>query len=162
MMESKKKGRVRSKSNQGFTLIEVVAVLIILGILGVVVVSRMSSTSTYGVKSQAEVLKSHIRYAQTMAMGTGTIWGIDVDDSKRYYLFKGTTANMVILPGADSNPVILKANEPSLSTGTVRFNGKGSPVNADGILIDDYTIFKVSMGGEEEEIKITRNTGFIP
>jgi prepilin-type N-terminal cleavage/methylation domain-containing protein len=156
MMETKQKERVRSKSNQGFTLIEAIAVLIILGILGVVIASRVSSTSTYSVKSQAEVLKSHIRYAQTMAMSTGIIWGINIPDSKQYFLFRGTVATPVILPGADSNPVVLEANGPSLSTGTVRFDGKGSPVVG-------YTpSFTVTMGGETETINITQNTGFIP
>lgn len=156
MMETKQKGRVRSKSNQGFTLIEVIAVLIILGILGVVIATRVSSTSTYSVKSQAAAFKSHIRYAQTMAMGTDSIWGITVSDSKHYFLFKGNESTMVVLPGAESNQVELKADEPSfLSTGTVRFDGKGSPI------VGDTPSFTVAMGEEKEVINITQNTGFI-
>jgi len=161
MMETKQKERVRSKSNQGFTLIEVIAVLIILGILGVVIASRTSSTSTYSVKSQAEAFKSHIRYAQSRAMATDSIWGITVSDDKHYSLFRVKVDNStvtVLLPGADSNPVVLKEDEPSLSpsSGTISFDGKGSPIVG-------YTpSFTVSMGGETETINITQNTGFIP
>lgn len=166
MMEAKQKRRARSESSQGFTLIEVVAVLIILGILGVVIVSRVSSTSVYSVKSQAEVLKSHIRYAQTMAMGTGIVWGINIPNSKQYFLFRDNdTTNTVILPGADNNPVVLEAKEPSLSTGTIRFDGKGTPVDPSGNSITTVpaaTIVVSMTGAPSETIIITRNTGFIP
>lgn len=155
-MQLKENIKKRIRNNRGFTLIEVIAVLITIGIIAVVIVSRGSSTSTYSVKSVAAALKSHIRYAQTMAMSTNSIWGINVSDNKHYSLFRGTTATTVILPGADSNPVELGAKEPSLSIGTVSFDGKGSPVAG-------YTpSFTVSMDGETEAINITQNTGFIP
>ena len=165
-MKTKQTERVQSKSSQGFTLIEVIAVLIILGILGVVVASRVSSTGAYSVKSQAEVLKSHIRYAQTMAMGTGIIWGINISDSKQYSLFRDNdTTKTVVLPGANSNPVVLEANGPSLSTDTIRFGGKGAPVDVigDSIQTIPAATVTVSMTGvPSETITITRNTGFIP
>lgn len=164
-MEANQKERDRSINTGGFTLIEAIAVLIILGILGVVIASRVSSTSTYSVKSQAEALKSHIRYAQAMAMGTGSVWGINLS-SKQYSLFRdNVTTSTVILPGAESNPVVLEENGPSLSTGTIRFNGYGAPVDESGASITTIpaATVTVSMTGEPDEIiTITRNTGFIP
>lgn len=146
----------------GFTLIEVVAVLVILGILAVVVANRATSTSTYSVRSQAAALKSHIRYAQTRAMATESIWGITIS-AKQYALFRDDdTTKTVMLPGAESNPVVLKANEPSLSSGAIRFDGKGRPVDTGGAPISGDTTFTVSMAGETETITITQNTGFIP
>jgi prepilin-type N-terminal cleavage/methylation domain-containing protein len=150
------KKNIPGKNNLGFTLIEVIAVLIILGIIGVVIISRTSSNVIYSVKSQADILKSHIRYAQTMAMNTGIIWGINITGGKTYALFRDDdTTKTVLLPGVNSNPVVLESDDPSLSAGTVRFDEKGSP-------IDGGASFTVSKAGETETITITPNTGFIP
>ena len=153
-MQLKEIIKKRIRNNRGFTLIEAIAVLITIGIIAAVVVSRVSSTSTYSVKSVAAALKSHIRYAQTMAMSTNSIWGINISDSKHYSLFRGTTATTVVLPGADSNPVALEANAPSLNPSTVSFDGNGSPVAG-------YTtpFTTVTMGGETEPIKLHRIRG---
>lgn len=153
--------RDRQKNCRGFTLIEVIAVLIILGIVAAVIVSRMTTTASYSIKSQAEVLKGHIRYAQSLAMATDSIWGINISDSKQYSLFKGTTGTTVILPGAGSNPVVLDAAGPSLSTGIIYFGSRGRPVDALGNSITPAPI-TVSMTGEPNEvINIEANTGFI-
>ena len=72
----------------GFTTIEVIAVLIIVGVIAAVVVSRFTGTSTYSVPSVAEQLKNHLRYAQTRAMNSNVIWGIHFIDSTHYTIFK--------------------------------------------------------------------------
>ena len=154
MMKTAEIMRDRLKNSKGFTLIEVIAVLVILTIVSAVILSRGSSTGDYDVKSRAEAIKSHIRYAQSQAMATGSILGIYIQDSKHYYLFKGTTATMVSLPGADSNPVFLGTSGPSLSTGTISFDAMGAPSGVASVT--------VSMSGVPSElITITQNTGYI-
>ena len=165
-MAHRQKEKAQTAGNQGFTLIEVIAVLIVLGVLGVVIVSQMSSTSMFSVKSQADALKGHIRYAQTMAVGTGVIWGINISHSKQYSLFRDNdVTKIVVLPGADTNPIVLDSNGPSLSTGIIRFGDKGRPVDSAGnaITTTPAATITVSMAGTPSEtILVTRNTGFIP
>ena len=138
----------------GFTLIEVVAVLLILGIVAAVVAVRMSDTSAYDLASQVEVVKNHLRYAQIRAMNTDTVWGINFTGPTTYYLFKGADTK-VLLPGEDSTIINLAAKKSGLTitsgAQTITFDAYGSPGSA--------TITIATSGGT---ITVTQNTGFIP
>jgi prepilin-type N-terminal cleavage/methylation domain-containing protein len=149
----------------GFTMIEAVAVLVILGILTAFVTVQMSGTSAYDVASQLEVVKGHLRYAQTRAMNSNlTVWGINFNSATTYYLFQGVgSTTPVLLPGEDSATINLTAKNSGLTITPVRitFNEFGSPCAATGTppapLSADATV--VTSGGT---ITVTRNTGFIP
>jgi prepilin-type N-terminal cleavage/methylation domain-containing protein len=158
--------RILKCKARGFTLIEIIAVLVILAIIAAVVVSRGFSTDTYTLKGTTEVIKTHLRYAQTRAMSTNAVWGINFSTSKTYFLFKnGAIANRVILPGQDSDIVTLPTNAPSVPSGViVSFDLFGKPYTdeAASVLQTDATLtIAVSFGGTEN-ITVYRNTGFIP
>ncbi len=58
---------LKTADPRGFTLVEIIAVLIVVGILAAVIITRaMSTTSTTRV-AQESVIKNHIRYAQALA-----------------------------------------------------------------------------------------------
>ena len=154
----KKPGRY----DRGFTIIEVIVVLIVLGIITAVIISRASSTATYTLRSEADVIKTHIRYAQARAMNTSTVWGINFPSSTTYSLFRnGDTTDTVVLPGVDSDPVTLPSGV-TVSTGIVSFNDWGSPyANATATGTSTNVTITVTCD-ETESISITKNTGFIP
>ena len=96
------------KKNNGLTLLEVIAVLIVIGIVSVVVVISMMQTSS-SLAGYTALLKTHLRYAQTLAMNsdTGNIWGLRVDlGNNQYWLFHcadplncdSSAANSQVLP----------------------------------------------------------------
>jgi prepilin-type N-terminal cleavage/methylation domain-containing protein len=149
----------------GFTLIEAIAVLVILGVMAAVVAVKMSGTSAYDLASQVEAVKGHLRYAQTRAMNENLVaWGINFNSATTYYLFQGAgSTTPVQLPGEDSTTINLTAKNSGLTITPVRitFNEFGSPCAATGTppapLTADATV--TTSGGT---ITITRNTGFIP
>src|SRR3972149_3024925 len=111
----------------GFTMIEVIAVMVILAILGVVGYTTMSSTSTFDLQSRVDVLKGHLRYAQTRAMNSNQIWGINFPSNTAYALFRnGDTANRVLILGQDADIVSLPSGF-SVTTGIVAFDDWGKP-----------------------------------
>lgn len=87
-----------NKFESGFTLIEIISVLIILSILAVIVVSRMDGTgiSIYG---DADRLVADLRYAQSLAMthgykGNGTVDKVTVDiQSNKWNIHNNGTKN---------------------------------------------------------------------
>lgn len=150
--------KLKSKHNhQGFTMIEVIAVLVIMGILAVVAAVKMSNTSDYDLASQVEVVKNHLRYAQIRAMNTDSIWGINFTSATTYYLFQGTgSTTPVIIPGEENATVNLVSKKTKLTVtppagGRITFDQYGSPGAA--------TITINTNGGT---ITLTQNTGFIP
>jgi MSHA pilin protein MshC len=141
---------------QGFTMIEIIAVLLILAIVAAVVVSRMGDTVTYDLTSQLDVVRSHLRLAQARATGSSSPWGINFATATTYYLFEGTgSTTPVRLPDEENDIVDLAAKQSGLTIGSapqrITFDAYGSPGTA--------TITVSTSGGN---ITITKNTGFIP
>ncbi|MEN6422255.1 MAG: prepilin-type N-terminal cleavage/methylation domain-containing protein, partial [Smithella sp.] len=87
----------------GFTMIEIISVLVIIAIVAAVVIARMASPKEYDLASQAEVVKTHLRLAQSRAMNSSQIWGINISGNTVYSLFNnGNTANVVRLPSQNA------------------------------------------------------------
>ncbi len=58
-------------NDTGFTLIELIAVIVLLSILGVVALSRLGSTDQIAIKGFYDDTVSALRYAQKLAISTG-------------------------------------------------------------------------------------------
>lgn len=146
------KGRLRN--SRGFTLIEIIAVLVILVIVSAVVISRGMVTDEAKLQAEVDTLKGHLRYAQYLAMNAnegnvptvGTIkWGIRVDSSS-YTLIKDVN-------GTQTSPFNLP-NESSAthSVSTATRGGTGVELNAvitSSALIDsEYSSVKLVTDGD--------------
>ena len=75
-------------NNHGFTLVEIISVLVIIAIVSGFMVSRMGSDKSdlYSIES---LFKGHIRYAQSKSMQSDTaVWGIRINKNlDEYWLF---------------------------------------------------------------------------
>ena len=151
-------------NQHGFTMIEMVMVLIVLAIVTTVIAYR-PTTDSNDLFAQAEILKSHLRYAQIKAMNDTFPWGIHISNAgSSYVLYKNNaTATNDILPG--EAPGISPAPQTHTFKGgvtvtsgvgtTINFNDWGFP-GASTLII---TLFD---GTTTSTITITRNTGYIP
>ncbi len=145
-----------SVDNRGFTLMEVIVVLILMAIFAMLAVSRQPHTDMT-LKAGAEVLKSHLRYAQARAMSSDSIWGLSYDSGNgNYWLFRNEASQRVTLPGETQNSVNLMAKGISLSGALpLVFDAWGRPnLGADATIT-------LAKAGTTETITIRRNTGFI-
>ncbi|MFP3983835.1 MAG: Tfp pilus assembly protein FimT/FimU [Desulfurivibrionaceae bacterium] len=153
------------KTNQGFTLLEVIAVLIIIALLAVVAVGRLSGDHGR-LDKVSDSLKSHLRFAQKMALNLERPWGIEATGSS-YWLFSGnSTTHKERLPGEDEETVGLP--EPVRTDSfTICFDPDwgaphdGTPPDKDNKLEADKTI-EVRADSQTRVITVTPNTGFIP
>jgi len=144
---------IRNKA--GFSLLEVVTVLVILSIVGVVVATRLMDTSVELI-AQTDAIKAHLRYAQSRAMSSNVIWGIAFDGST-YSLFKnGDTTDTDFLPGEDSKTLPLPSGISISPAQVVAFDSWGKPY-------DNPSGTSAHSGGQIDvlPVVITRNTGFI-
>jgi prepilin-type N-terminal cleavage/methylation domain-containing protein len=120
----------------GFTLVEIVVVLIILGVLAVVASSRIGTITTDAtLSSQTGLIKNTVRYAQSLAMkasagDTSALRGVKCDGTD-YWLFRNnapdTPANQIPPPGESAAKVTLAAQKVTMSAFVVIFDGFGRP-----------------------------------
>lgn len=139
----------------GFTLIEVIAVLIVLGILVAVAIARVGDvTDTAQNTSDIDRLKSHLRYAQIRALNTVGVWGIDFSGGN-YNLYRDGDATVYSFPGEETSDL----EKPSSITyaGYISFDEWGRPYTSQGT----GTPLASTPGGFSS-ITITPETGYIP
>lgn len=152
----------------GFTPLEVLVVLIIIGIISVFIIGRSDIGQT-DLLAQTEVIKSHIRYTQSRAMNSDRSWGIYCDSTgNSYWLYvDGDTNNKRRLPGEESDTVDLSAFNLALAPvdTTVSFDDRGRPcsdANGQTRRPNDLSLTLSAGGAVTTTLIITRNTGFVP
>lgn len=147
----KNTGRLRACA--GWTLVELIAVLTLVGLLSVSAIATFSKDDSESAV-QAVNLRQHIRYAQSMAMKYGDIWGISMSASS-YFVFSGSTANKVEVPGADTVDVSVVSISNPL---TIYFDEYGRPFQDAG-LASPYTDTSFSLDGHQ--ITLIEETGYL-
>jgi prepilin-type N-terminal cleavage/methylation domain-containing protein len=120
-------------SDQGFTLIEIVVVMVLVSIIATVAFTRSITTDKLNLVSRADKIQTHLRYAQSMAMKTNDVWGIFCNGSQ-YWLFNGYTGPEVMtgieLPGENSNVIDLADSGLAIYPFWVYFDNFGKPYNS--------------------------------
>jgi len=144
----KKKG-----DNRGFTFIEIIAILVIIGIISAIAVSRVGVTQQ-DLISQADIVKAHLRFAQLKAMQDDTAsWSI-VFTGNSYTLYNNANPATINLPSESSNGHSLTSGVTITNPSTVNFDGWGSP----GTTNIPITL---SDGSTTATITVAANTGYI-
>ena len=144
------------RSARGFTLIEAVAVLILLGILAAVAIARVADNDA-DERAAADKLKVHLRYAQMRAMNHADIWGVEATGGSYFLFYGGDINNKARFSGGED----LSISFPSgiSASFTVSFDEWGRPYSvpnpSEG---DDTTTITIDIGSG---ITITQETGFI-
>ena len=160
----------RTNNNSGFTFIEMLTVMMIIAIVSAIVFSRFMFGDT-DLIAQTEVIKTHVRYAQSQAMNSDVVWGIKCDGNT-YWLFRNSDPNdKVRLPGEASDNIDLSEDKglSSMESFTLSFDDWGTPhtdaAATDGqelVSADSEAQITVTAGSGTRTITITPNTGFIP
>jgi prepilin-type N-terminal cleavage/methylation domain-containing protein len=158
-----RRGRKRFGGQGGFTLFEVIMVLLILGIISYFATTRLFSGDALSQSAEMELVKNHLRYAQSRAMNSENSWGVKFGSSTRYWLFKDPDDNTVIrLPGVESADGVMELSgiQVSLPPGNkITFDHFGSPGSS---AIPSMTVQPKGGGSALPSITVTKNTGFIP
>ncbi|MGA2782092.1 MAG: GspH/FimT family pseudopilin [Smithella sp.] len=163
----------------GFTLLEVVAILVILSIITVLAVSRFSSNQ-YKLIAARDALVSHLRLAQSRAMSTSvdsvnpSDWGVRFISTTQYHLFycnqastcdPTVAANQQAFLGADSIIVNI-TNNVQVTNGALvlAFDRFGTPfidATLTTKLTSQLTLTLKDNNGNTMTINITPETGMI-
>ena len=142
------------RDNQGFTMIELIAVLAILGFLSMIAMLRFSDldAESHGAR---ESVKNHIRLAQILAMKSNSICGIRFNGSQ-YWLFRNSSVSDKVTLANSTVPEISITGKLGTATESIYFDLWGTPFSDAGLSIPRTSGLIGSLG-----ITITSGTGFV-
>jgi prepilin-type N-terminal cleavage/methylation domain-containing protein len=157
---------LKTQSLAGFTLIELVVVISIIGILANYAVQKLPSAPDMNTPPQAKQLVSDLRYTQALSMTT----------NQRYYL-KITGSTYQIINAVTASPILLPLNGTTATLGAgitfgaltalpnnlVEFNGFGVPyitsTATGGTPLASQASIPLTGGGTTITVIITAETG---
>jgi prepilin-type N-terminal cleavage/methylation domain-containing protein len=153
--------------NKGFTMIEVVAVLVVLFIVSAVFISRYTTVDSNELMAETDALKGNLRFAQIKAMSdtlqpnSNPRWELYISSATSYTLYRrgdGGVRVSVNIPGE-----VPPSSTHGLSTGVTITSGVGLVITFDDWGSPGASNISVTLaqGAQSRVASITRNTGFI-
>ncbi len=118
--------------HSGFTMIELVVVVMLLGILSVFAMGRLFDQNQFAAKGFFDDTVNAVRFAQKLAVSSGCAVQVQIT-SNSYQLFQGTTCTSGVFTRAVAKPAnranpYLNNNMPtgfSLTPATIEFHARG-------------------------------------
>ncbi len=125
---------------EGFTLVELIMVIVLISILAVSVVPKFMDTSAISLQGGAALVVADIRYTQELAMSTHTSKTITFTTNDTYYTVNSQTMNL--------------PSRVSISSGaTFTFNSLGEPTTGGGSSVE------IQAGSSTKAITVESYTG---
>jgi len=115
------------KSHTGFTLVELIVVILLLGILSINVGSRFFGNNSFSDRKVADELVEAIRYAQHLAMSRAASDTFKIVTTSSTYSVQNSSSTAVNNPNRSGDYTITIPSNTSLSATSVSFNGLGKP-----------------------------------
>jgi len=151
--------RPRLPAQSGFTLVELVLIIVMMGIIYAVAAPRFADRNAFDARGFHDASLAAMRYARQLAVGSGcdievSVTAAEVHLRQRASCRSGGFTLEVHDPSGQLGFVVTTPANVSISpTGTVRFNALGQ-ASAD-------TTYTVNGGGESRSIQVVAETGFV-
>lgn len=158
-MDDKRKPCYPVTRANGFTLIELVAVMVILATLGAVALPRLAHNDAT-VPAQADQLGRAIRHAQTMAMSQGRSLTVAIQTATSYAITDSITATPVRGPAGEEQIYTL-INAVTLAGNDVKFDSLGRPLNGAALASTAQSWTLTGTGGTTASVSLQPVTGFV-
>jgi MSHA pilin protein MshC len=152
---------VRNYHSSGFSLVELITVILLLGILGVVALGRLGNQDAFAARGFFDDTVSAVRFAQKFAISSGCDVRV-ITTASSYALRQSSTCvaddftNPVVNPANRSNNY-QNVNIPagfSLTAGSITFDARGRREGA----TSDFT---VSDGSTTYSFRVHASTGLV-
>ena len=160
---------IPSARAQGFTIIELVAVILILAIITISLAQRTPTRASLTLTARAKQLASDLRYVQALSMNNGQRYCLTLTPSSPFSGYSLTTATSncsttVPHPGNLSQPVAICngttcMTAPALSNGYLQFDGLGQPYTASGTLLAANAVITLTDSGTTATVTVSPTTG---
>ncbi|MDJ0778484.1 MAG: prepilin-type N-terminal cleavage/methylation domain-containing protein [Gammaproteobacteria bacterium] len=153
---------VSYRHDAGFSLIELITVVVLLSILGVVALGRFGNQDAFAARGFFDDTVAAVRFAQKFAVSSGCEIRV-VTTASSYQLLQGTTCTAGDFADAVDNPAnrgqpYLNSNMPagfSLTAGSITFDAEG--LRSDG----PPAVFTLTDGSTSYSFEVHGATGLV-
>jgi prepilin-type N-terminal cleavage/methylation domain-containing protein len=146
----------KHRGQGGFTLVELIAVIVVLGILAITAIVKSAFVVQSNLDAVVKSLRSNLQFAQDLAMTHGSTYGFHCRSATQYEIYEGAPGTPARNP-LDGTAFVITIS-PVQFSGTpadIPFLKSGSPDIA-----ADATINLVG-GGGARMITVQQDTGFV-
>jgi len=139
----------------GFTLVELIVVIVLVGIVALIAAPRFFSQPTFDAARLHEAAISAIRYGQKVAVAQRANVFVVSNSSTLALCYDAGCASPVKAPGGNDNFVVSIPSGIGIANPGFNFNSLGQPIpNA-------HTILTISGDGASRQIVVERETGYV-
>lgn len=163
----------RKNVDYGFTLVEVIIIVMILAIISLVSVPMLSNAESVQIKSAANMIASDLEYARSLSITTGRTHSVVFNTSNASYRILDNSGSVIAHPVriGSNNYIVDFAGDSRLyrvnivsavfgATSTVKFNSLGAPFDGDGNAINSG-IISLTAGNNSLTVNVEPATGYI-
>lgn len=161
-----------SVAARGFTLVEILIVVVIIGIAAAIAVPMMSSAGSMQARAAASMVAADLEYAKSMAISRGQIYSVVFDKVNETYQIEDKDGAVIPHPVKKGFDYVVDFTTDGrldrVDIGDVSFDGTskvsfdylGSPWNGSGTPLNSGVI-TLQAGSAAETVSVEPVTGFI-
>lgn len=164
-------GPVSGGLRRGFSLVELVMVIVILAIAALGIIPIMSQGTLTQAYAAAEMVYADMEYARSLAMTRGGSYSVQFDTANESYQIQDPNGDVVVHPVNKRDYVVDFANHRDLgqvdivsasfdSTSSVRFDYLGSPYNGTGSALNSGSVV-IRSDAVQRTVSVEPVTGII-
>ncbi|TAK74632.1 MAG: prepilin-type N-terminal cleavage/methylation domain-containing protein [Gammaproteobacteria bacterium] len=141
----------------GFTLIEFILVVIVIGILSVAVAPQWTATSST-IDYDARRVLDDIRYTQALSMTTGQRYRWVLLTSNSYQI-ANEAGTAIILPNGSTSVTVASSITTPFPSNILVFNSQGVPYTSSGTAYSTVSSIRLIYGSRVRFVQINPETG---
>ena len=157
--------------NHGFTLIELVMIIVIVGIIALAAMPKITTGSAVRLEAACQKIASDLRYAQEMALAQQVRFGISFDiANEAYFAYRVSVATKARDPQTRNNFDVsfVTLNEfkgidisSTNFSNKVEFDSVGAPYDGSGVILSSQGVItlQAQAGAYSRTVRIEPKTG---